>query len=100
MAFITINSTVKTIKVDFGIYKGISIPTGKVPKKKTYQKHYLEISLPDDSDYININTYSEVATFPVSFDGASNTFKIDSINGFTSITSNEHLYDLISELLD
>lgn len=99
MSYITVESTVKTIKVDFGGYAGAQIPTGNVPSKKVYQKHYIEVSLPANADFINVNTYSEVATFPVSYNGAPNTFRIQSVNGVAP-TDNDHLYNLIIALLD
>jgi hypothetical protein len=91
MAFITVTSTPNTIQADFGVYYGI-VPEIK-DMKAAYDKHVMsKISLNDG--YVTVIAFGEIFTFVVSYNGAPETLKIDSVDGVVP-TSNQHLYEML-----
>lgn len=97
MAFITVVSTAHAVKVDFGIYGGMSVSTGIVPAKRAFPIAEIVFSL-TPAGFIEAATTYNSLTFPVSFDGSQGTFRVQSVNGVIP-TSNLHLYDILVDML-
>lgn len=98
MAFITVISTANSIKVDFGVYSGAPVSTGSIPKKRCFRKEYIVFTLVADESLIEAATIYNSLTFPVTFNGAAGTFKVDTIDGIAP-TSNTDLYDKLIALI-
>lgn len=93
MAFITVISTPRVANVDFGIYGGMTVGSGIVPLKRAFSLDFVVFSL-TSSGYIEATTTYNELTFPISYDGAAGTFKVESVDGATPIDNN-HLYNIL-----
>lgn len=91
MPNIVVTSTTNAIKVDFGdYYQTLQF------SKATFKKDHIESIKLDTSVQINLDKeYSWVVTF----DGASGTYQIDSVDGVAP-TSNSDLYNKLSVLIE
>lgn len=98
MAYITVTSTTNSVNVDFGVYSGAAVSTGIIPKKRCFRKEQILFTLVADGSMVEATTVYNSLTFPVTFNGASGTFKVDSIDGVVP-TSNSDLYDKLIELV-
>jgi hypothetical protein len=99
MANIVITSTTNTILVDFGDYEGSHVATGIIPRKKIYQKKFIEFTYPfTGTDHVTATTLFEPASFSISYDGAENTLRIDSIDG-QNPENNLDLFTKLSTLI-
>lgn len=98
MAYITAISTTNSINVDFGVYGGVIVSTGKVPNKRCFRKEHIVFSLVENGAYIEAQTIYNDLSFPISYNGATGTFKVDSIDSVTP-TDNNHLYSLLIALI-
>lgn len=100
MAYIVMTSTINSIKVDNGVYSGVSGALGIMQKKATFRKDELfRFSLSPDESYVQVLFKSmDNAYFLFSWDGAAGTLKVDSIDGVAP-TSNSDLYDKLIALL-
>lgn len=90
MANIVVRSTTNSIKVDFGVYA-----TALGVTKGCWRKERVRFNL--SSAYVNAIVYDE-PDFAVSFDGATGTFQIDSVDG-AAPSSNSDLYDKLIALI-
>ena len=93
-------STTNSIKVDNGIYSGVSGALGVIQKKATFRKdEVFRFSLAPDESYVQILFKDrENAQFILSFNGATGTLQVDSIDGVAP-TSNSDLYDKLTALI-
>jgi len=98
MAYLSVTPVGDSILVDFGVYAGAQVPTGYVPIKRVFPKTELVLTLVPDSAYIEAQTVYNGLTFPVTFNGASGSFKVDSVNGVAP-ASNADLFDKLLALL-
>jgi hypothetical protein len=97
MAYIVITSSENSLKLTFGNYAGQPISSGIIPIARTFQKQGIEFS------YLNNNLVEAIvdynrASYPLSYNGATGTLKIDSVNG-TTPNSNKELYYLLENLV-
>ncbi len=95
MAYITVVSTANSIIVDFGVYSGNSASSGVIPNKRIFQKNNVVFSLLNNNEYIEAVTIYNNLTFPITFNGATGTFKVDSINGVAPNDNSDLYYKLI-----
>jgi hypothetical protein len=100
MAYLVITSTTNTIKIDNGVYSGVSGSLGVIQKKVTFRKDdVFRFSLSPDESYFQVLYKSRSnSSFALSFDGASGTLKVDSVDGVAP-TSNSDLYDKMVALI-
>lgn len=98
MAHITVTSTTNSVNVDFGAYSGATVSTGIIPKKRCFRKEQILFTLVADGSMIEATTIYNSLTFPVTFNGTSGTFKVDSVDGIAP-TSNSDLYDKLIALV-
>ena len=93
-------STTNTVKCDNGVYSGLSGALGVMQKKATFRKdEVFRFSLAPDESYVQVLFKSRTnAQFIFSFDGATGTLKVDSIDSVAP-TSNSDLYDKLIALL-
>ncbi len=93
-------STTNSIICDNGAYSGLSGALGVMQKKATFLKsEVFRFSLSPDESYVQVLFKSrENAQFLFSWDGATGTLKLDSINGVAP-TSNSDLYDKLIALI-
>jgi len=100
MAYMVMVSTTNSIKVDNGVYSGVSGALGVIQKKATFLKsEVFRFSLAPDESYVQILFKSrDNSYFLLSFDGSSGTLKVDSIDGVAP-TSNSDLYDKLIALI-
>jgi hypothetical protein len=97
MAYITITTTEKSIIVDFGVYSNLSDVDGK---KGSYKRGDISIiSLEEDETYIIVRMKDVITRndWPLSFDGYTGTFKVDTIDGIAP-TSNGDLFNKIDAI--
>lgn len=93
MANIVITSTSNSVTVDFGVYASF-LETYKQTWSKSVIQNFRKVN---DSGYIYVNMKFE-KEWIVSYNGATGTFQVDSIDGVTP-TSNDHLFTLLSSLI-
>ena len=96
MAYITVTTTDTAFKVDFGAYSNMALSSGIIPYKRSFRKSNIVFSL--FNDRVEAQTINNHLTFPITFNGASGTFKVDSVNGVIP-TDNSNLYDMLESLL-
>jgi hypothetical protein len=100
MANIVMTSTTNSIKCDNGVYSGVSGALGVMQKKATFRKdEVFRLSLSPDESYVQVLFKSRAnAQFLFSFNGATGTLQVDSIDG-VSPSSNSDLYDKLIALI-
>jgi hypothetical protein len=100
MAYIVMTSTTNTIKCDNGVYSGVSGALGVMQKKATFRKdEVFRFSLSPDESYVQVLFKSRTnAQFLFSFNGATGTLQVDTIDGVAPV-SNSDLYDKLIALI-
>jgi hypothetical protein len=99
MANLVITSTTNCIKIDNGIYAGTEAAFGVIQKKVTFRKQDIRrIALAPSDNNVNVWLIEINFTFTLSFDGATGTLQVDTVDGVVP-TSNSDLYDKLSALL-
>ena len=100
MANIVMTSTTNSIKIDNGVYSGVNSALGVIQKKVTFRKdEAFRFSLtPDESSVIVLFKSRPNGYFVLSFNGATGTLQVDSIDGVAP-TSNSDLYDKLIALI-
>jgi len=99
MANLVITSTTNSIVIDNGVYAGIEGALGVIQKKATFRKDDLRrIALAPSDANVNVFLIEQGMLFILSFDGASGTMQVDTVNGVAP-TSNSDLYDKLIALI-
>lgn len=99
MANIVMTSTTNTIKCDNGVYSGVIGALGIIQKKATFRKDEIfRISLEPSEAYVEVQFKSKINYFILSYNGATGTLQVDSIDG-AAPSSNSDLYDKLIALI-
>ena len=92
MANIVVTSTLNTIVVDFGVYSSV---VGY--KKANFQKRMISIQLIFDLSFVRVEN-SQGNNWAVSYATFEEALVIDFVDGIAP-TDNEHLFDLLKDLM-
>ena len=100
MANLVMTSTTNSIKVDNGVYSGVSGALGIIQKKATFRKDEIfRVSLEPSELYVEIQFKSRNSNyFLLTYNAASGTLGVDTIDGVAP-TSNSDLYDKLVSLI-